>query len=141
MLALGVQRSLRLASSSDRYLTRRSDLADLVTVTSGSSASTRDDATVTVLAGLADGKCYTFRNSGGRYLRHRDYRLRFEHDNGSSLFRSDATFCALTLWGGVVALESKNYPGYYITARDGRLWIERHPRTSDAVFRVSAPLA
>jgi hypothetical protein len=142
VLAVGTQRSLRLASSSDRYLARRTDLADLVTVTSRSSASTRDDATLTVVAGLADGNCFTFRNSGGRYLRHRDYRLRFENDNGSSLFKSDATFCVRNLSDGAIALESKNYPDYYIsTSWDGRFWIERHPRTSDAAFRVTAPLA
>jgi Alpha-L-arabinofuranosidase B (ABFB) domain len=111
-------------------------------VSGRSSSSTRDDATVTVRTGLTDAACFSFQLSGGRYLRHRDYRLRFDHYDGSDLFRRDATFCARAQPSDTVAFESVNYPGYFIHLRsDGQLWIDRHPRASEAVFRVTAPLA
>jgi hypothetical protein len=131
-----------LATSADDFITRRdSSYANLVDVDGRSSSSTREDATVTVRAGLADDDCYSFQLSGGRYLRHRDYRLRYEHDDGSRLFERDATFCARPQSGGTVAFESVNYPGYFIHVRsDGRMWIDSHPRASEAVFRVIGAL-
>jgi len=53
-------------------------------------------ATVTVVAGLAQASCYTFRTASGSYLRHRDYQLRVDPFTDTTLFRDDATFCART---------------------------------------------
>ncbi|MFF7789076.1 AbfB domain-containing protein [Streptomyces sp. NPDC007991] len=44
--------------------------------------------------GLADGSCYSFRDSSGRYLRHKDLRIRADASNGTTLFNKDATFRA-----------------------------------------------
>jgi hypothetical protein len=135
-LAVNTTRSLRSVSAPDRYLGQVDFLADLVQVTDNSSAATKQAATFTVVAGLADASCYSFL-ANGRYLRHRMFRLRLEVDDSSNLFRNDATFCVGSgSAGGSIALESKNYPTYYIHQRDGQLWLDKTDDT--AAFRADS---
>ncbi|WP_229866197.1 AbfB domain-containing protein [Streptomyces spinoverrucosus] len=84
-------------------------------VTSSSATAVKQSATFTIVPGLADSKCYSFRDSSGRYLRHFDYRVRFDASNGTTLFNKDATYCARPgSAAGSVSLESYNYPGRYL---------------------------
>jgi hypothetical protein len=62
-------------------------------VTAASSEQARRQATFTVITGLADTNCVTFRVSDGRYLRHYELRLRLSPEDSTQLFREDATFC------------------------------------------------
>ncbi|MFG3117982.1 AbfB domain-containing protein [Streptomyces sp. NPDC048197] len=61
----------------------------------------------------------------GRYLRHRYLRLRLSTNDGSELFREDATFCprpgSVT---GSVTLHAHNYPGSVLRHRDGGIWLD-----------------
>ncbi|BCJ73220.1 hypothetical protein CS0771_27640 [Catellatospora sp. IY07-71] len=125
-LEAGGRRSLRAAWSPDRYVRQSNGDAALVSVTTGSSGEVRLAATFTVVAGLADAKCFSFAGSDGGYLRHRDYRIHHDRSDGSRLFREDATFCVRQ--GGLpgsVYLESYNYRGYYVHLRGDELWIDR----------------
>ena len=111
-------------------------------VTGDDFATVSDDPTVlTVEPGLADAECFTFRTRAGKYLRHFDYRLRFDGLDTSDLFRRDATFCPLDDQpAGVVRLESKNYPGHLVHRRGDRLFIDKAEDSaefrSDSTFRV-----
>jgi hypothetical protein len=66
-------------------------------------------------------------------------------DDGSRLFRGDATFCvrAGTL-PGTVALESSNYPGWFLRHRENELWVDKFDGSTafaaDRSFYVRAPL-
>ena len=64
-------------------------------VTSGSSQTTRDDATWIVRQGLADSACVSFEsaNAPGAYLWHRDFELFLGANDGSKTFADYATFC------------------------------------------------
>ncbi len=138
-------RSLRSQNVTDRYVRHRNSLGYVEAV---STATDRSDATFTVVAGLANGNCYSLRavNAGGQYLRHDNYRLRLAADNGTAGFRSDATFCGRTglAGGGTVSLESYNYPGFYIRHYNYELRVDRNDGTAtfrgDASFTVAGPL-
>lgn len=79
-----------------------------------------------VVEGLADESCFSFRSPGGKYLRHFDYRLRFDDKDDSDLYRQDATFCPLDgVPAGVVRLRSANYPDHVIHRRDDGLYIDK----------------
>ncbi len=80
-----------------------------------------------VVEGLADKSCFSFRAPGGKYLRHYDYRLRFDDpDGGKDLFRKDATFCPLDgVPAGIVRLRSANYPDRVIHSRGTALYIDK----------------
>ena len=136
-LAANTTRSLRWAGQPDQYLMRVGDLGNVGQVSTGSSTATKQAATFTVVAGLADPNCFSF-TAGGRYLRHASYRLRLDFNDSSTLFRNDATFCARTApVSGAVCFESKNYPNYYIKKYQNELWIDRLQDTAEFRMNVS----
>lgn len=121
---LGAQ-SLESVDEPGLYLSYADDFATLGRVSASSSAQTRKRVTFTVVRGLADTRCVTFRADDGRFLRHRDLRLRLSTDDGSELFREDATFCPRpAAVAGAVTLHAHNYPGSVIRHRDGGIWLD-----------------
>lgn len=99
--------------------------AALTPVSAASTDAARQRATFTVVRGLADRRCITFRTSDGRYLRHYELRLRVNANDGTALFREDATFCPHPgSVAGSVTLQSHNYPALVLRHRDGGLWID-----------------
>ncbi|MFE2429264.1 AbfB domain-containing protein [Streptomyces sp. NPDC059373] len=137
--------SVRSVNYPDRYWTYRDGAGRLDPVSGSSSASTRKQATFTVVAGLADSSCFSFKVSGGDYLRHYDFRIRADAYDGTRQFREDATFCRHRggSWDSV-SFESYNYPGRYLRHRDFKLWIDPYENSSlyrdDISFQVTAPL-
>lgn len=128
------------------YLTYAGDFATLGPASASSSAPTRQRVTFTVIGGLADARCVTFRAADGRYLRHRDLRLRLSGHDGSELFREDATFCPQAgAVAGSVTLHAHNYPGSVLRHRDGGVWLDGSDGTrafaDQASFVVRRPWA
>lgn len=106
-----------LSSGSGGYLTVDGDYAAL-------SSGVR--TVFTVVTGLADPSCFSLRAPNGKYLRHFDYRLRFDKPDDADLYRKDATFCPLDgAPAGVVRLRSANYPERVIHSRGGKLYIDK----------------
>lgn len=116
----------------DTYLTSDNGFAAL---------SPQERLVLHVVPGLADDSCFTFRRDDGRYLRHFDYRLRFDATDDSDLFRDDATFCPQAGQpAGTVRLASKNYPDHVIHRRGTELYIDKPDGssgfTADSTFTV-----
>ena len=116
----------------DTYLTTDNGFAAL---------SSEEQLVLHVVPGLADGSCFTFRLDDGRYLRHFDYRLRFDATDDSDLFRNDATFCPdPAAPAGTVRLASKNYPDHVVHRRGTELYIDEPDGsdgfTADSSFAV-----
>ncbi|MFF4395575.1 AbfB domain-containing protein [Streptomyces sp. NPDC001480] len=110
------------------------------------SASARRDATFKVVEGLANGSCYSFATADGTYLRHRSFVLRSERDDGSSLFKQDATFCPRTsMYSGSVMLESVNYPGRFLRHQNFQLKLDSYQNSNlywaDSAFQLVDGLA
>ncbi|GAB2573015.1 hypothetical protein GCM10027168_02420 [Streptomyces capparidis] len=137
-LPVNTKRSLQSANYPGRYAVVRSDgLGWLDPVTSGSTAAVKQSATFTVVPGLADANCYSLRDSAGRYLRHWDFRVRFDASDGSAVFAKDATYCARPgTAAGSVRLESYNYPGRYLRHYDYQLRVD--PYQDSATFRADS---
>jgi RNA polymerase sigma factor (sigma-70 family) len=113
------------------------DLGVLERVDASGDAPARERATFVVVRGLADPSCVSFRANDGRYLRHSSWRLRLSPDEGTELFRGDATFCVRA--GSVpesVSLESSNYPGAFLRHRGNQLWVD--PSDGSPGFRADA---
>ena len=138
--------SLESVNATGLVITTADDLGVLDRVGRGSDAEGRQRATFEVVPGLADTGCVSFRAQDGRYLRHLSWRVRLSPEEGTALFRGDATFCVRE--GSVpdsVSLESSNYPGAFLVHRGSELWVDFSDGSSgfrsDASFRPLPPLA
>ncbi|TPQ18160.1 arabinofuranosidase [Streptomyces sporangiiformans] len=133
-LSTNITRSFRSANFTTRYWQEQSSLLNLPVVSGSSSAAEKQASTFTVVPGLADANGYSFRNAAGNYLRHWDFRARFDANNGSSTFARDATYIARTgTASGSVRFESYNYPGYYLRHYSYQLRVD--PSDGTALFR------
>ena len=86
------------------------------------------DSQFRIVPGLAGGGTVSLESTNfpGYYLRHRNYELWVERDDGSALFGGDASFrrrAGLADSAGI-SLESQNFPGRYVRHSDGLLYIE-----------------
>ena len=138
--------SVEAADAPGTFVATADDLGVLVTVPATGGATVRRQATFTVLAGLANPRCFSFQAANGRYLRHASWRLKLDADQGTPLFRGDATFCPGDgATAGTVTLEASNYPGWFLHHRGSELWVDQtdgspafHAQTS---FRLRPALA
>ncbi|MFG1670407.1 AbfB domain-containing protein [Streptomyces sp. Y7] len=132
-------RSVRSVNYPDRYWHVDDGRVGLDAVRGSES---REDATFQQVSGLADPACSSFATRDGQYLRHRDFVLRAERNDGSGLFGRDATFCprGSVTHSGATMLESVNYPGYFLRHKNFVVRLERYDHSSlylaDASFRL-----
>ncbi|MER7840385.1 AbfB domain-containing protein [Streptomyces sp. NPDC096040] len=136
-------RSVRSVNYPDRYWHVSDGYVKLDPVRGSES---REDSTFTVVKGLANSSCYSFRTSDGKYLRHRNFLLRADQSDGSPLFHQDATFCArASAYSGAVMLESVNYPGRFLRHQNFQLKLDTYQNSdlyrADSAFRLVDPLA
>ncbi|MEU6223176.1 glycoside hydrolase family 43 protein [Streptomyces sp. NPDC047042] len=114
-LAKNITRSFQSVNYPTRYWQVQSSLLNLPVVSGSDTTALKQASSFTVVAGLADSGGYSFRDSSGNYLRHWDFRARFDANDGTSTFAKDATFIARTgTASGSVRFESYNYPGYFL---------------------------
>jgi hypothetical protein len=86
-------------------------------VTSTSTTTVKADATWIVTAGLSNSSCISFQaaNASGQYLRHSNFELYLNANDGSSQFAQDATFCPVAGNSGTgYSFQSVNYSTKYI---------------------------
>jgi hypothetical protein len=105
------------ACCTTRYISHTGSSAVTTVVSSSSSATDKANASWIVRAGLANSACVSFesRNTSGSYLRHSNYQLYLNADDGSSLFAQDATFCPQAgVNGQGDSFASSNYPDRFI---------------------------
>jgi hypothetical protein len=122
-LTPGASVSLRATTAccTDRYIHHTGSTVDTAVVGSGSSATEKGNASWTVRTGLGSGSCVSFesKNAAGQYLRHQNYRLYLQANDGSSLFAQDATFCPEAGRNGQGAsLRSLNFSDRYVRHYD-----------------------
>ncbi|MGW1717429.1 AbfB domain-containing protein [Streptomyces sp. NPDC002156] len=136
-------RSVQSANYPSRYWHVDDGLVKLDSVRGSES---RRDSTFKVVKGLANADCYSFATASGSYLRHRNFVLRAERNDGSSLFKKDATFCARgSSVSGAAMLESVNYQGYFLRHKNFQIRLDRFEYSSgyaaDSAFKVVAALS
>ncbi|NUT08307.1 MAG: beta-galactosidase [Hamadaea sp.] len=115
------------ACCTNRYLRHRDSLGYTEVVTAASDATLKADATFVVRHGLADSSCYSFesRNFPGHFLRHAQFRVRKDANDGTATFAQDATFCAQPgrLAGTDVTLTSYNIATRAIRHYAAEVWL------------------
>lgn len=136
-------RSVRSVNYPDRYWHVSGGYVKLDPV--GGSES-REDSTFKLVKGLADSSCYSFATADGQYLRHRSFVLVANRDDGSPLFRQDATFCPRpSSFPGAIMLESVNYPGRFLRHQNFQLKLDPYQYNDmyrqDSAFRLVTGLA
>ncbi|WP_128437119.1 AbfB domain-containing protein [Streptomyces cyaneus] len=136
-------RSVRSVNYPDRYWHASGGYVKLDQV---SGSESREDSTFKLIKGLSDASCYSFATADGSYLRHRSFVLRSERNDGSALFKQDATFCARSAaYSGAVMLESVNYPGRFLRHQNFQLRLAPYEHSglylADSAFRLVAGLA
>ncbi|MET7734385.1 AbfB domain-containing protein [Streptomyces sp. NPDC005402] len=137
-------RSVRAVNYPDRYWHVTEYYVALDPVRGSES---REDSTFKQVKGLANTSCYSFTTHDGKYLRHSNFVLRAARDDGSSLFKQDATFCPRdsSYYRGAVMLESVNYPGYFLRHENFVVRLERFEYSSqylaDSSFQLVGGLA
>ncbi|MDL4820759.1 alpha-L-arabinofuranosidase B [Actinomadura sp. OS1-43] len=118
----------------DRYIRHQNDGAVTSTISSSSSSLDKSDATWIVHSGLASGSCVSFesRNYPGDYLRHQNFHLYRQHNDGSSLFAADATFCPQTGKSGQgTSFASYNYPSRFLRHYNSTVYIASDGGSND----------
>jgi RNA polymerase sigma factor (sigma-70 family) len=138
--------SLESANEAGQFVAAIGDVGVLLPIGAAGDDQLRRRATFEVVAGLADPGCFSFRSPDGRYLRHASWQLRLHRNDGTLLFRRDATFCVRAGSApGSVSLESSNYPGWFLRHRGDELWVDRSDGTptfrADSSFKPWSPLA
>ncbi|NMO56130.1 hypothetical protein HH310_33745 [Actinoplanes sp. TBRC 11911] len=97
-------------------------------------------ASFVVRKGLASPSCLSFEalDAPGHFLRHRDFELRLDERDGSTLFNQDATFCPQPSRDGPgVLLRSVNYPDRALSVRHGEIRLDDDSATT---FEPRPPL-
>ncbi|CAK7231659.1 hypothetical protein SBRCBS47491_008005 [Sporothrix bragantina] len=124
---VGSSVSLRATTAgyTTRYLIHNGSSVVTQVVSSSSSSALQQQASWTVRTGLGNSGCFSFESSDtlGSYLRHYDFQLYLEADDGTKQFHEDATFCPEAgLSGQGSSLRSWNYPTRYIRHYDNVLY-------------------
>ncbi|MDR8412265.1 alpha-L-arabinofuranosidase B [Nonomuraea sp. 3-1Str] len=127
-LTPGSSISLRATTSccADRSIRHQNDQAVTSVITSSSPALDRNDATWIVRSGLANSSCVSFesKNYPGDYLRHQNYQLYRQHNDDSSLFAADATFCPQSGKSGQgTSFASANFPDRFLRHYNNTVYI------------------
>ncbi|CAM1508694.1 Fc.00g055420.m01.CDS01 [Cosmosporella sp. VM-42] len=96
-LNAGSSISLRATTSccTTRYLTHTGSTVNTQVVSSSSSTALKQQASWTVRTGLGNSACFSFesRDTPGSFIRHSNFELHLDANDGSKLFSEDATFC------------------------------------------------
>ncbi|GAB2962937.1 hypothetical protein GCM10023080_024460 [Streptomyces pseudoechinosporeus] len=120
------RKSVQAVNYPDRYWHLSSGVIRLDQVSSRSGSETREDSSFKVVSGLAKPSCYSFQMSDGRYVRHQNFRLRVSGNDGSALFRQDATFCPIQspYSDDAVMLQAVNYPDRFLRHKNFELVLD-----------------
>ncbi|KAH7371503.1 Arabinosidase B [Pyrenochaeta sp. MPI-SDFR-AT-0127] len=117
-LSVGSSVSLRVTTSgfTTRYLAHTGSTVNTQVVSSSSSTTLKQQASWTVRTGLGNSACFSFesKDTAGSYIRHSNFELLVNANDGSKQFREDATFCPqAALNGQGSSIRAWGYPTRY----------------------------
>ncbi|KAI0439055.1 fungal alpha-L-arabinofuranosidase [Xylaria telfairii] len=104
-----------------RYLAHDGNVVNTQVVSSSSDSGLKQRASWTVRTGLGNSGCVSFesRDTPGSFIRHFDFALKVDGNDGSKQFAEDATFCAQAgLNGQGNSIRAWGYPTRYIRHYD-----------------------
>ena len=138
------RRSFQSVNFPDRFMRHAQFLGEVSPVT---TPLDRADSTFVLrpgVSGVPGSISFESVNFPGRYLRHQGFRLKLQANDGTNLFRDDASFMPRPglADGAAASYESVNLPGHFIRHRGFHLFVERNDGSQlfgrDATFRMAA---
>ena len=126
--AVGSSVSLKATTAccSTRYLAHSGSAVNTQVVSSSSASALQQQASWTLRTGLGNNACYSFesRDTPGSFLRHFNFALQVNANDGSKQFAEDATFCSQAgLNGQGNSIRSWSYPAKYFRHFDNNGYI------------------
>ncbi|RAO64028.1 uncharacterized protein BHQ10_000040 [Talaromyces amestolkiae] len=117
-LTVGSAISLHVTTSgyTTRYIAHTDTTVNTQVVSSSSSTTLKEQASWTVRTGLGNSACFSFESvdTPGSYIRHYNFELLLNANDGTKQFYEDATFCPESgLSGTGTSLRSWSYPTRY----------------------------
>jgi non-reducing end alpha-L-arabinofuranosidase len=117
-LSVGSSVSLRATTAccTTRYIAHTGATVNTQVVSSSSSTALKQQASWTVRTGLANSACVSFesRDTAGSFIRHYNFALQLNANDGSKQFAEDATFCPHAGFNGQGnSIQSWSYPTRY----------------------------
>ncbi|KAI1322519.1 Arabinosidase B [Xylariaceae sp. FL0255] len=105
------------ACCTTRYIAHTGSEVNTQVITSEDDTATQETAQWVVQTGLGNSGCYSFESvdTPGSYIRHSNYELYVDANDGSAIFSTDATFCTETSLDatGTNIFRSWSYPSRY----------------------------
>ncbi|ESZ95663.1 alpha-L-arabinofuranosidase B [Sclerotinia borealis F-4128] len=125
---VGSSISLRATTAgfSSRYITHTGSSVNTQVVSSSSTTALKKQASWYVRTGLGNSDCFSFESNDnpGSYIRHYDFGLLLNANDGSKAFHEDATFCPQTsLNGQGSSIQSWNHPTRYFRHYSNALYV------------------
>jgi hypothetical protein len=102
------------------------DVVVTSTVTAASGDLAKEDSTFVETAGNANPACVSFEsiNRPGEFLRHQNFVLHLQPNDGSALFANDSTFCPQQGNNGLgTSFQSVNFTGRFLRAFQGGMYL------------------
>ena len=140
------------ACCTTRYIRHQNNAAVTTVISSASAQLDKDDGSWIVRRGLANNACISFesRDFPGDFLRHQNFQLFRQPNDGSALFLADATFCPQAgMTGTGTSFASFNFPTRFIRHFNNTVFIASNGGTNtfdatasfadDVTWAVSAP--
>jgi hypothetical protein len=136
--------SLRATSPccTTRYIRHQNNNGVTSVISAASVATDKNDGSWIVRRGLANNACVSFesRNFPGDFLRHQNFQLFRQPNDGSALFRSDATFCPRAGMNGQgTTFASFNFPTRFLRHFNNTVFIASNGGTN--AFDATASFA
>jgi hypothetical protein len=127
-LTVGSAISLRATTACcvNRYISHTGTTVNTQVVTSANTTSVKQQASWIVQTGLGNNGCYSFESvdTPGSYIRHSDFALLVNANDGTTLFAQDATFCPQAgLNGQGNSIRSWSYPTRYFRHYNNILYV------------------
>jgi non-reducing end alpha-L-arabinofuranosidase len=155
-LTVGSAISLRVTTPgyNTRYIAHTGTTVNTQVVTSANTTAIKEQASWTVRTGLGNSGCFSFESvdTPGSYIRHYNFVLLLNANDGSKQFGEDATFCPMAgLNGQGNSIRSWSYPTRFMRHYDNVLYAASNGGTdtfdatasfiNDVSFVVSAGFA
>ena len=127
-LTVGSSISLRATTAccTTRYIAHTGSTVNTQVVSSSSTTALKQQASWTVRTGLGNSACFSFESvdTPGSYIRHSNFALVLNANDGTKLFYEDATFCPMTgLNGQGNSIRSWSYPTRYFRHYSNVLYV------------------
>lgn len=140
-LTVGSSISLRVTTPccNTRYIAHTGATVNTQVVSSSSSTALQQQASWIVRTGLGNSACFSFESvdTPGSFIRHSNYELELNANDGSKLFSEDATFCPMAgLNGQGNTIRSWSYPARFWRHYNAILYIasDGGPHDFDATY-------